>query len=405
MCYTLNTLNSLKFCGLKNALIILLLLLSSSIEATVYYINLSGSKSKSGSSGSPCELLTRTCKGATGYRDIINCNLDVNRIQAAPIILIDYPKTIFGGFVGELDATASYDPENNSITAEWIVPANVPVSGTTDLNIRFLAPIVDKSTKLDFKLNVSNGTEISSEDISITILPYHPELFAAKIADIEASNFILPNIPAYASDDNTGTFWSSDGDNQWLQLRLSKLSEITYLQLDFLREQDYSSYFDIYASKDYLTWDPVLIGAESCNFSGESQIFDFPSEYVDSAYLYIKYIGHGNALNSLNSVSEFKAFGPDTSKLVTDNKLQINIYPNPAKDLINITIKDSEINPDRLIIAGLSGKIMLEKSLSPGSSDLQIPLNLKSGVYVVELLSKNLILITQKIIVIPNKDL
>ena len=85
--------------------------------------------------------------------------------------------------------------------------------------------------------------------------------------------------------------------------------KISHFEVAFLQGQKYSSYFDIYASKDHLIWEPILTRIASCNFTGDRQIFDFPALNKNTEYLYLKYVGHGNSLNTWNNISEFKIFG------------------------------------------------------------------------------------------------
>ena len=52
----------------------------------------------------------------------------------------------------------------------------------------------------------------------------------------------------------------------------------------------------------------------------------------------------------------------------------------------------------------MSGKKRLEKEVNVIDNFFQVALNLNPGMYVVELLSGNLILATQKILVVPLKQ-
>lgn len=88
-----------------------------------------------------------------------------------------------------------------------------------------------------------------------------------------------------------------------------------------------------------------------------------------------------------------------------DKKLNITINPNPAHHILNISwdfiaaIKEPKIFPNSIRIFDMSGKLVLQKRLIPGSVNLQIPINLKSGLYTVILVSGSLKLSSQKLIV------
>jgi Putative flagellar system-associated repeat/Secretion system C-terminal sorting domain len=101
-----------------------------------------------------------------------------------------------------------------------------------------------------------------------------------------------------------------------------------------------------------------------------------------------------------------------SSQLITNNisaadplpvKIKMTIYPNPAYRIINIhlenTVQETGIS-DRIIrIFDISGKLFLEKSIQTGTKDLQFPINLKPGIYVVVIFSANLEIASQNIIV------
>jgi hypothetical protein len=219
--------------------------------------------------------------------------------------------------------------------------------------------------------------------------------------NITASDFQTPDYPYNILDGNISTKWSSNGDNKWLIMKLAQPFEISHLKIGFLPEQKYVSYFDIYASLDNLFWEPVLIRATSCGFSGEIQIFEFPPSISTKEFSYIKFLGHGNSLNSWNNISEFKIFGspqnnPDSTK---DIKSKILIYPNPIRDFINISVEEPALEFDSVRIIDFSGMIVYEKVLNQIVKSVQLSLNLKSGVYLLYVSLHNSALHTQKLIV------
>ena len=80
-------------------------------------------------------------------------------------------------------------------------------------------------------------------------------------------------------------------------------------------------------------------------------------------------------------------------------KINIIIYPNPASNLVNISIDANSVNPDKIEIIDHSGNVVFEKLLYSDTRNLQIPLNVKSGDYVVELFKSNSVLLAKKLIV------
>jgi uncharacterized repeat protein (TIGR02059 family) len=314
-------------------------------------------------------------------------------------IVINYPKNVYSGFVNEIEASFSNGRSSDSLKFEWSVPSGVPVSTIKSLTTQFLAPWVDANQTVQFRLKVTSGTTVLLNDIPITVLPYKPQLFAARISDILASDYQSPNIPSNILDGNITSKWASIGDNKWLTMKLAQPFKISYLQIGFASEQKSESFFDIYASSDNVTWEPILTDVASCRFSGERQVFDFPQLSSTKNYSYIKYVGHGNSTDTWNNISEFKIFGQPQEKLLEYTDRKVTIYPNPAADFINISIEEPTLQVDKVWIIDNSGKIVFEKILNPVTRNLQFPLNLKTGIYLVDLSLKNSIIYSQRLIV------
>jgi uncharacterized repeat protein (TIGR02059 family) len=95
------------------------------------------------------------------------------------------------------------------------------------------------------------------------------------------------------------------------------------------------------------------------------------------------------------------------TKNPTTEKIQMTVYPNPVHQIINIlfdysgtfSIQDATMSSQIIRIFDFSGKLFIEKLLEAGILNIQIPINLKPGIYIVQMLSGGLILATEKIIV------
>ena len=383
--------NSVSFSGNKVKLTL------SSAVSFVDYITVSYTKP----SVNPLQTATGREAESISNRLVTNrCN-DTNKPNDLPVLVIKNEADGFSGFVYEIDASGSYDLNNDILTYNWTIPNNVSVSSTNTSKIKFLSPVVNTSQIINFQLKVSDGKAIVTKNIPINIVPYKPELDEAKIINTEASSYQVSDYPKNASDGNLTTKWSAIGDNQWFFFTLAESFKISHLEIAFLQGQKYSSYFDIYASKDNLIWEPILTNAASCNFSGDIQVFDFPLLKTNTDYSYLKLVGHGNSLNNLNNISEFKIFGspqqiPGSGYTPKSN---IIIYPNPAKDFINISIDEPTTQLYKVRIIEFSGKIVFEEVLNPVITSIHIPISLKSGVYIVDLAVDNLILFAQKLII------
>jgi hypothetical protein len=91
----------------------------------------------------------------------------------------------------------------------------------------------------------------------------------------------------------------------------------------------------------------------------------------------------------------------------TTNKMKITIYPNPVHHILNISceysstysIQETINSPDIIRIFDMSGKLVNERRLEPGRTSQQIPINLRTGVYSVLLVSGKLTISSHKLVV------
>ncbi len=324
---------------------------------------------------------------------------NVSFINTPPVVVINSPPSNLSGFVGEIDATGSYDINNDNLTYTWVVPNNVPVSSTSGSKIQFLSPIVNAPQRVEFTLKLSDGKTTQSKIVPVEILPYKPELEVAEVLNVEASGFQSPNYPHNILDGNIGTMWAVNGDNQWLILELKEHFNIQHVKLAFQLGQREESYFDILGSDDKVTWEPILTKSTSCAFSGDIQVFDFPPSKTGKEFNYVKLVGHSNSVDSWNYISEFRIFGHKHRNPTSYEEQPVKIYPNPAHEFINIKIDETTLKPDFIRIINFSGKIFFQDKVNPDIKDFQIPINLIQGIYIVQMGSGGFTLFTQKLIV------
>jgi hypothetical protein len=80
-------------------------------------------------------------------------------------------------------------------------------------------------------------------------------------------------------------------------------------------------------------------------------------------------------------------------------KGNISIYPNPARDFITISMLETTLEPQILRIFDFSGKLYIENLLNPGTNN-NVLIDLKSGIYIVQVVSGSIIKFVQKLIVV-----
>jgi hypothetical protein len=323
----------------------------------------------------------------------------VNFVNTPPVVVVNYSSSSYSGFVYEINASGSYDANNDNLSYTWIVPDNIPVSTTNSSKTQFLSPVVNAPQTVEFTLKISDGKTTQSKTVPVEILPYKPELEVAEVLKVEASGFQSPNYPHNVLDGNIGTLWAADGDNQWLIMELKELFSIHHVKLAFQLGQRRESYFDLLGSQDKVSWEPILTKSSSCAFSGDLQVFDFPPSKAGKEFKYVKLVGQSNSVDSWNTISEFRIFGYKHRNPSSYEEQPVKIYPNPAQRLINIKIDEATLKPDFIRIINLSGKVVRQDKMNPDIKEFQIPINLLNGVYIVQIGSGYLTLFTQKLIV------
>ena len=323
---------------------------------------------------------------------------NVGIVNRPPVVVIYNEESVFSGFISGIDASGSYDQNNDNLTYSWIVPSTVPVSSTTSSIIRFLAPLVSSSETIQFTLSVSDGKSVQTKTIDIEVLPYEPQLGPLPVLRMEADSYEGNDNPGNVLDGNQSTWWSSHGVDHWLVTALAQPSLITYIQLTFPETPLTSYYFDIYASTDDINWEPILINVASCSFSGSTQVFEFPVSTRQTTYSYVKLHVHGGSTDDMNYISEFRTYGvPQESGMVMS--LEMTIFPNPANDYFRILLSEEPPAPYLIKVINMNGTEIYQKSLYTAETYVNLPVSIRSGAYIVQLSYGNTILSVSRLII------
>jgi len=319
--------------------------------------------------------------------------------NSSPNVVVNYSPDTFSGFVSELNASGSYDADKDKLTFNWLIPENIQVSSASGPVIRYLGPVVEEKKQVQFILNVTDGKSTKSKIIPVTINPYMPHLDVAEVKDIQASSYSELNYPSNIIDGNIGTMWAVNGDNNWILLTLKEPFVVHHVKLAFQPGQTRESYFDVLGSEDNIIWEPILVKSNSCAFSGDLQVFDFPESKAVMEYKYIKLVGHGNKSDSWNFFSEIRIYGYSREKTKSYDLQAVKIFPNPASDFVTIRITDMNLNPEFVRIVDLSGSVKFEYRITSEEREFMLPLNLKNGLYILQMGGNGMTLNSQKLIV------
>ncbi len=113
--------------------------------------------------------------------------------------------------------------------------------------------------------------------------------------------------------------------------------------------------------------------------------------------------GQAASFSAQVAVNNIIAQTPDPAPVTLPGKLKMTVYPNPAHLIINIRLENDtmvESAPSRTIrVFDISGKLFMEKMLENGVSEIVFPLTVKPGIYIVILLSDNVEIASQNIVI------
>lgn len=107
------------------------------------------------------------------------------------------------------------------------------------------------------------------------------------------------NIAANTVDGSLETRWSADGDGQWIKYDLGSNKVIDYVKIAWFRGNVRTTAFDILVSTDDVNWTEIFSGTSSGK-TLQLETFDFE----DVSARYVKIVGHGNSVNTFNSITE-----------------------------------------------------------------------------------------------------
>ena len=101
-----------------------------------------------------------------------NFTMDVINPNAPPVADAGADASISEGNGYTLNGSGSYDPNNDNLTYNWMQIAGVAVSLSAPniLNPSFVAPWLNSSETLTFKLEVSDGQFSSTDEVNITVI-------------------------------------------------------------------------------------------------------------------------------------------------------------------------------------------------------------------------------------------
>ncbi len=89
--------------------------------------------------------------------------------QLPPVADAGDDQSVNEGDIVTLDASASYDPNNDNLSFLWITPVGISLNDNTAISPHFTAPFVSESEIYSIELEVSDGNFVDSDTLTITV--------------------------------------------------------------------------------------------------------------------------------------------------------------------------------------------------------------------------------------------
>jgi len=298
--------------------------------------------------------------------------------NSLPIPILKFNHKVTSGFIGEVDASHTYDYNHDNLIYYWKTETSITREYTGSSLFRFIAPSFEENQKIKIKLKVSDGDNSREREIKVTVLPYKPEATELDIAKASSKSFV-PNFgPENALDSSKNTYWLGSTSKEEIIMEL-KVSSI----VDFIRLSAYLSYgeeqvFDIFGSQNSVDWQ--ILGNEFIHsgLSDEYQVFEL-SDTIHSSYKYIKLSPSGNSTKSFKKVNEILIYGKEKP---FEDDIKMIVFPVPAKDFALLRIFDLTMEISYVKVFDLNGKEIQSILKSSSSGDILISTkSMASGMY------------------------
>jgi Secretion system C-terminal sorting domain len=130
--------------------------------------------------------------------------------------------------------------------------------------------------------------------------------------------------------------------------------------------------------------DPFLDGLNSiANLAGsDNKIFFSANSYQTGFELFV-----GNACSSSNDAHRTPQFAPIAVQ-PSDAIKELSIYPNPARDMVNIIFHRQNTSQEKIIVTDITGRTLVDKNITTRNGNNIVPVSIKSlprGTYFIKL--------------------
>lgn len=198
---------------------------------------------------------------------------------------------------------ARFDIQTSADGATWRTVYSGLASGVSlDFENVVIPPSVARFVRI-----VGNGNNLNQRTgiVEVQIFSSTPPRNLMPI-QVSASASEGTFVPQNTIDNNLSTRWQADGNGQWIQYDLGAYRYFATVGIAWYRGDARRATFDIQVSQDGLAWTTVRT-ATSNGATTKEELYEFAT--VGARY--VRIVGHGNNLNTRNSITEVNIYGTE----------------------------------------------------------------------------------------------
>jgi len=151
------------------------------------------------------------------------------------------------------------------------------------------------------------------------------------------------------------------------------------------------------ATQNYIDMDVTQLVVDMIANPNSSYGFMFKLQ-VESYYRKLVFASSDHTNSALHPKLEICMY-PDPTSIgeVNSNNLNVNIFPNPVQDILNIKISNFKQGA-QLKLFDIAGRLLMEKSISSEQTQINVS-GFAKGVYIVEIQSEESSIARQKVVI------
>jgi len=258
--------------------------------------------------------------------------ITVRQVNKAPVANAGSDQSVNEGATVSLDGSASSDPDGDALTYKWSVPEGITLNSTTVQKPTFTAPEVTNNTGYTLTLVVNDGlVDSPAKQVVITVknvdhAPYVKNAIKNISVDKGSPDQNIDLKTVFADDD---------------------LGDVLV--------------YSAISNSNNLVVEPKI--------NGSTLTLDFSSVNNGLSEIVVAANSNGKEVNTKFTV---EVNIPSWSDPMTDDKADIQIYPNPAKGSLQINLKNAPKSGCLITLYNSSGKVLLKKTFFSNEVNLDL---------------------------------